>query len=128
MSGTVTTTTTATATITTTTTVIAFAPSATSSPPFSFQFSAEGSSYTGECVFNLARQDWYLQIYDSAQNLLINHPLVSSLVTAPQNLAPGIFEHTIISYNAANATITVTEIESVATFPANPIPFLDLST
>ena len=127
MSGTVTTTT-ATATVTTNTTVIAFAPSNTASPPFSFQFSAEGASYNGACLFNMARQDWYLQILDINNNLLINHPLVSSLVTAPQNLAPGIFEHTVISYNAANATITVTETESVETFPANPIPFLDLST
>jgi hypothetical protein len=127
MSGTVTTTT-AEATITVTTTVITFAPSATASPPFSFQFTVSGVSYNGQCTFNVARQDWYLQILDSNNNLLINHPLVSSLVTAPQNLAPGIFTNATISYNAANAQITITETDSVETFPANPIPFLELST
>jgi hypothetical protein len=85
-----------------------FSPIDGASPPFSFSFQANGINYSATVTWNLARQDWYIQIYDQGLNLLINHPLISSPLTAPQNLAPGIFTNVIISYNDGNSIINVT--------------------
>jgi len=115
-----------TATITTST--FAFSPSDTAVPPFSFTFTTEGNTYTGQATFNMAGQRWYLQVYDISQVLVINHPLVSSPVGAPQNLAPGVFARTVIAYNAANSQITVIETTITENYPVNPIPFLELFT
>ncbi len=115
-------------TTSTTTSVFAFTPSDTAVPPYSFTFSAEGNTYTGQATSNMAGQRWYLQIYDISEVLVISHPLISSPVGAPQNLAPGVFARTVVSYNEANAQITVVETDTKVTYPVDALPFLELAT
>lgn len=100
-----------------TTDTFTFSPSDTASPPFSFQFNINGDSYSGQCTWNVAGQRWYVQIYDQYHTLLINHPMISSPVASPINLAPGIFRNTVISYSETDSIIRVvtTDATEVAT-------------
>lgn len=107
-----------------TTTTFSFVPSDTAVPPFSFEFATEGDTYTAQCTWNFANQGWYLQIFDSSQNLAINHPLISSPVATPQNLAPGIFSNSIIYYTQNIAQITLVESTVVSTTIPPSVPYL----
>ena len=102
-------------TTTTFTTVdtIAFNPSDTASPPQSFTFQLENAEYTASVWWNVAGQRYYLVIYDSSGDVVINHPMVSSPPASPINLAPGIFASSGIAYNKPNATITTYTITTV---------------
>lgn len=110
-----------------TVTTVSFQPSATASPPLSFTFQTEGATYNGQCTWNLARQDWYLQIFDAGQNLIISHPLISSPAATPQNLVPGVFAATVVYYIASLALIYIVEITPPPPVVISPLPFLALS-
>lgn len=110
-----------------TTTLFQFAPSTDASPPYSFSFETEGEIYTGQVTWNLAGQRWYLQVYDSSFTLLINHPLISSPTSQPQNLVPGIFSRTTISFSQIDSLITVVEQDEVAQQTVEAVAYLGLA-
>lgn len=84
-----------------------FNPSATASPPYSFSFTANSETWSGECRWNLAGQRWYLYIYDSTYSLIKVTPLISSPVGSPQDLLQGAIDQTVLYYIGNNAQIQI---------------------
>ena len=65
------------------TTYTAFAPSIQTAPPFSFQPTLDGATYTVSAAWNFAAQRWYLTITDQFGNVVVSRPMLGSPPKVP---------------------------------------------
>lgn len=83
-------------TTTTTTTVINFNPDNSASPPFSTLVTLDGATYVLTATWNLFGQRWYINIYDTNQNLVLCQALTGSPYGFDLNLAFGSFNDQLV--------------------------------
>lgn len=87
-------------------TTVAFQQSTTS--VFSFQAQLDGQAYTVACPWNLSRQDYYVAVYDSQNNLIVTQPRVGSPDTGlGVNLVGGYFTASTLYYYPSSQTFVV---------------------
>ena len=89
-------------------TIIPFTPSNTALPPFSTQFTLDGTTYTGIVTWNFAAQRFYLSLNDQYGNIIWMGSLVGSPLTANIYLALGIFKTSTLLYRADTENFEVT--------------------
>ena len=88
-------------------TVTAFTPNAFTL--FRFQATLDGGTYTCVTTWNVYRQDWYLNIYDQSNTLIVARPFTGS-PPPPElgdNLAGGWFRTSTLYYYPATGNIVV---------------------
>lgn len=96
------------------TTYIAFQPSLQT--PFQFQATFDGAIYTVVCTWNLFGQRFYINVYDTSNNLIVCRPQVGSPATYNLNLVAGYFQNSVLVYRTGTGNF---EIDPAAAPPLN---------
>jgi hypothetical protein len=73
---------------------IVFNPASTAQ--FSFNCLLDGQNYTINIPFNAYRQDYYFNIYDVTNNLVLSKPLIGSPLNSDINLLKEYFVSTMV--------------------------------
>ncbi len=89
------------------TTFVQFTPQPNVSPPFQYNFTLDGNSYTGVATWNFAAQRWYFTLTDQYGNVAWSGALIGSPLTANLYLAYGIFQTSTILYRADTGNFEV---------------------
>ncbi len=76
------------------TTLVLFTPSTTS--PFTFQPTLDGTNYTAAVTWNLSGQRWYFNLYTLAGDLVVALPLIGSPPDHDVDLVGGYFTSTVV--------------------------------
>lgn len=77
------------------TTLTQFTPSETAVPPFQFEITLDGTSYTVTTTWSLFRESWYLSLYTLDGVLVSTVPVVASPNGYDITLVPG-FTDTLV--------------------------------
>ncbi len=80
------------------TTYVPFNPSLTGIPPWTGQFTLDGTSYQGIVTWNIYSQRFYLSLAQQNQAPVWYGPLIGSPLDADILLAPGVFSASTILY------------------------------
>ena len=75
-------------------TYIPFTPSATAN--FTFQATLDGAIYNVICTWNVFGERYYINIYDSTQNLIVSLPVIGSPDNYNISMTKGYFTTTLI--------------------------------
>ena len=87
------------------TTIVNFTPS--SLQPIQFSATLDSSSYNCICTWNISGQRWYITVYDTNSNVILNLPLIASPLTYPINILAGYFTTSTLVYYVENQQIIV---------------------
>jgi len=87
-------------------TTVSFNPS----PNANFQFNAtfDGRSYVVVCTYNNYSPRYYINIYDSARNLIVTRAMVGSPDNYDINLLFGYFNTSTMVYRVSNSQFEIT--------------------
>jgi hypothetical protein len=88
------------------TTITPFTP--TTAGPFQFGAVLDGANYTCTVTWNMWRQGWYLNVYDTSGNPIVARALIASPDNYPINLLFGYFQSSIMSFDDATQSFVVT--------------------
>lgn len=76
---------------------------------FQFQATLDGALYNVVITWNVYRQDWYFNVYDQSNILIVTSPLVGSPPSpAGINLVAGYFTVSTMYFYEASQTFVVT--------------------
>lgn len=78
------------------------------SPPFSYPFTLDSTSYTGSVIWGLTAQRWYFLLSDQLGNQIWLGPLIGSPLGYDIPLAPGIFTSSTILFREDTGNFEVT--------------------
>jgi hypothetical protein len=87
-------------------TVTNFTP--TSAAPFQFDATLDGTAYVCTVTWGLWDQRWYLNVYTTANEIVLVTPLIDSIPSVPINLVFGFFQTSAMVFYDASQTIVVT--------------------
>lgn len=85
-----------------------FTPSATASPPFSFNPTLDGQNCTVNLTWNVFGERWYISAYDNNGDLMSFEPLVESPDGEDIPMMPGILSSTTFVYRESSNNFEVT--------------------
>ena len=87
-------------------TVIQFQPASTAN----FQFSPvlDGITYVAICTYNNYSPRYYISIFDTNNNLVINRPIIASPDDYDINIIQGYFKTSKLVYRASNRSFIIT--------------------
>lgn len=88
-------------------TIVPFAPSPTSSPPFSAQIVLDNAPYTLVAIWSVYRSDWYVSLIDANGTTVITQPLIGSPADSTIYLASGLFMVSTLAYRSATQSFEV---------------------
>ena len=80
-------------------TIYQFLPAASAN--YSFNPTLDGNVFNCVVTFNLAREDYYINIYKLTGELVVSKPLISSDNLCPINLIDGYFTRSKMTYRGA---------------------------